>query len=132
MAEASNYDPPEHERRYYRNRNTHERAYLVRRGGEDHIRLDRTGQEITKKFQPHEWEEDREHRPVSRMQLATVAYAADLQLCQVIGLHHEARRVWGSLKDEERIAFKESGPKGAPVRKRLYAAIMGALEGLEK
>lgn len=122
------YDPPGHERVYYRHTITGDLGYLVRREGKDYIRLDRPAQDISKPFLAAEWIAEQEYRPLSRMQLVQIAFEADKKLCILLGLHDEGRKQWLNLRDEERIAWAAGGPPAKGGRKAVFLALMKALE----
>lgn len=129
--EPLNYDPPQGERMYYRSTTTGDRAYLVRREGKDHIRLDRPMEEIIKPFRPNDWVREETHAPLARAHIVQVAFEADKRLCPFLGLHTEARKEWLSLTDGDRIQWLHDGPKTTNVaRRNLWKHIMKALEPL--
>jgi hypothetical protein len=127
------YDPPAHERAYYRDKDTGDLGYIVRRGGTDVIRLDRPFQEIVATFtsssgQPlPRWVPEVALKRLNDHQVGKVAFEADKQLCFSLGLHEEARKEWMNLTDKERIRFLNKGPKGDPLRRDLYQAIRALL-----
>ncbi len=123
-----NWDPLPHERAFHRHSTTGDLGWLVRREGKDCIRLDRPAQEIVRPFRPDEWIVEREHRPLTKYQLAQVAFEADKKLCFFLGHHDLSRREWLALKDEPRIAFTNNGPGGKGPRQQLFNAIMSVLE----
>jgi len=125
---ANHWDPAPHERTYYRHALTGDLGWLVRRDGAEHILLDRPGQEIAKPFKPGEWTVEAEYRPLTRMQFAQVAFAADKALCLALGKHLLARREWLSMRDEDRIVFMQMGPRAGGGRQELFEAIMASLE----
>lgn len=122
------WDPEPRERVYYRNTMTGDRGYLVRRGGRDVIRLDRPNEEIIHTLSPAQWRVDKEHRPLTDMQLAQVAYAADERLCFFLGEHDPSRKDWIDLSDKERIRWMRKGaPPDPRVRQVLWHKIMETL-----
>lgn len=123
------YDPPKDKRVYYRNTTTGDRGYVVRRGGHDVIRLDRPNEEIIRPLHPTTWKLDKEHRPLTQMQIAQVAFDADKRLCFFLGEHEEARKEWLDLKDKERIKWMRQGPPSNPrIRHVQWKAIMHTLQ----
>lgn len=122
------FDPPDHERVFYRHITTGDLGWLVRRDGKDCIRFDRPSQEIVKLFKESEWILEREHRPLTRLQLCQVAFEADKRLCFFLGKHDLARRDWLMLKDEDRIAWSQRGPGPGTGRRELFQAVMSVLE----
>lgn len=127
--EPAHWDPPMGERVYYRSTVTGDKAYLVRREGKDHIKLDRPMEDICRPFKPTDWIKEESHAPLARAHIVQVAFEADRRLCPFLGLHLEARKEWLSLRDEERIQWLEDGPKTKnAARRRLWKQIMVALE----
>lgn len=122
-------DPTPDKRVYYRHRDTGQLAYLVERGGGTRIKLDRGGPEIVRAFHPQEWNPERELRPLTRAQVAQVAFEADRRTCFFLGLHEDARREWHDLRDEERIRYVDQGPSSPELRRKVYAHVMQAFEG---
>lgn len=124
-----NYDPPKGERKYYRSSVSGDLAYLVRRDGKDHIKLDRPMEDICRPFRPDQWIEEKSHAPLARAHIVQVAFEADKRLCPFLGLHLEARKDWLSLRDEERIQWLSDGPKTKdPIRRGMWKHLMEALE----
>ncbi len=121
------WDPKPHERQWYRNAQTGDRAFLVRRDGKDAIRMDRGPVEDIRVFNDREWvEEDPDIPDFSEIQIAKVTFEADKALCYQMGDVKKARREWLSLLDDQRIKWMREGPQ-EPRRKKLYAAIKKAM-----
>lgn len=115
---------------WYRDRKTGDRGFLVQVDGEDFIQLDRPMEVVRRKFRKDDWKEDQALRPMTRAQVAQIAFFADTALCRFLGLHKESRREWLSLKDEERQALIETGIDSKNrLRRRLWQAVMVALDG---
>lgn len=125
---ADHWDPEPHARVYYRHARTGDLGYLVRREGQDHIRMDRPMDDSTRTFRAGEWLPEHDRRPLTVAQLAQVAFAADLQLCRWMGMHEESKKEWVNLREEERIEWMQHAPKGEVIRRRLYAGVMAALK----
>lgn len=122
------WDPPsEEERVYYRDIQTGDLGYMVRREGKACIRLDRPLQEIIRPYRKNQWKPDVEHRPLTKFQVTRIAFEADRQLCLTLGLHDKAKREWMSLTDEQRIAWSDGGPTDKVERVKLYRSVMKAL-----
>ncbi len=122
------WDPTPHQRQWYSHRDTGERGYVVRRGGEDVIRENKVQYEVIHKLD-HNWKEDKEHRPLNMAQLAQVAFIADQQLCRSIGLHDVARKEWAHLLEQEKAEWiNGKGPKGPKIRVRLFQKVWEALK----
>lgn len=114
-------------RRHFRHVRTGDRAFLINKGGKPHIQLDRPNEEIVRTFNESEWIEEKSDLPMSRGQVAQVAFDADRALCRFNGWHDKSRREWASLTDQQRIAWMEEGPRET-IRQRLWAAILGAMD----
>lgn len=123
------WDPAPDERVYYRSSEDNQRAYLVRRDGKDMLRLDRPMEEILRPMN-QSWKSDNQVHAVNAQQLAQVAFAADRQLCRVLGRHNEATLEWLSLKEPARIKWMKKGPCTGDIREDLFDAIMGTLGSL--
>lgn len=125
---GDHWDPADHERTFYRHATTGDLGWMVRREGRDCIRLDRPAQEISRPYRESEWIAEREHRPLTKLQLVQIAFEADKRLCFFLGKHDLARREWLSMKDEQRIAWADKGPPAGGGRPELFAAILKVLE----
>lgn len=126
----SSWEPKEHEKRYYRHRSTGDRAYLVRRDGNDCLRLDRPHQEMIRKLDDN-WQPDDDHRPVTRAALGRIAFEADRHLCQALGLHENARKEWATLSQEQKLAWMNDGPTTQP-RRGLWEALTDYLRPMSE
>lgn len=130
------WDPKPAEREWWRNAQTGDRAYRVRRGGKDMVRLDRPEellQELTgdpDSGSCGNWRRDEYGTVFVAEQVARVAFLADRGMCNVLGLHAESRLVWQDLPDKVRAAFIVNGPpkNGHPLRRRVYEAIVEAMK----
>lgn len=120
------WDPKPDERILYRDKQTGDLGYLVRRNGQDRIRLDRPGQEIIRKLE--DFDEENEFRPYNLHQVAVLAFESDKHLARMQGNHGDSRREWMNLREEERIRFMQHGPKGGGLRGELWSAIMDVLK----
>ena len=118
-------------RSYYRHRQDGNLGYLVQRQGRLYVRLDRPGDPAERPFHDAEWIAEEEVRPLTRMQVARVAFEADKMLCISFGLHKEGRAEWMNLRDDDRIAFMQEGPKD-PKRSELWSVIIETLRPLTK
>lgn len=123
------WDPPEHERQYFRSAQTGDRGWMVRRGGKDTIKLDRKAEVIERTFFPGDWVEESPDVPdFTAIQIAQVTFEADKALCRQMGDAKKAKREWLNLSDDQRIQWMNEGPV-EPRRKKLYAAVKKALQG---
>lgn len=123
------WDPEPARRAYYKNSVSGDWGWLVRREGNDVIKLDRPGVDEIRRFDPGEWQPRDAPKPLQPAHLAMVAYQADKTLCRVLGgeLMRFTKGDWLDLSQEQRRAWIEKGPPTHPDRRALYAAIMGAL-----
>src|SRR5262245_19057305 len=90
------FDPPAHEREYFRQASSGDRGYLVRRDGKDCIRLDRPEQELIFPLSG-QWKRDEYGSLYLHDQIAQVAFNADRGMCALLGLHAESRLQWREL-----------------------------------
>lgn len=127
---AFEWDPAVHERVYYTHGQTGDRGWLVRREGKDCIKYDRSSEDIVRPFRPGEWKQVAEKRPMTRMQLAQVAFAADRQLCLYLGMPEKAKVKWMDLREQQRINWMRVGPRVNDIRITLFESIMEALAPL--
>lgn len=126
--QSSEEDPAPDERVYYRHTHSGDRGYIVKRGGRDVIRLDRANEEIIKPLEPTVWRLEREHRPLTNMALAQIAYRADSELCFHLGEHDPNRKEWKSMYERERIKWMRQGPPPDPkIRQVLWRRVMETL-----
>lgn len=129
-------NPAPHERVYVRDAKTGDRGYFVSgENGEVMVQLDRPSQVILKAYNENEWVRDKVDSPLTRMQVAHVAFLADCGLCAAVGLHKESRRVWAEMKVDDRISWSKRGPVGKEhlaLRRKVFDLLMGALHGDSK
>ena len=125
---ADNWDPPDHERVFYRHSTTGDLGWLVRRDGKDCVKYDRPAMDIVRPFRADEWIAELEYRPLTRLQLVQVAFEADKKLCYFLGRHELSRRQWLNLSENERIRWSTNGPPDTGGRQELFQAIMASLE----
>lgn len=131
MTLPDNWDPPDNNRTWYTHQTTGERAYLVRRRGQEMVRLDRGPTvELIKRLNS-DWALDETRRPLNLGQLARVAYIAHQALCKALGDHESARTEWESLSDFERQCWLNgTGPDGPDEAALLYRVIWRVLSGM--
>lgn len=128
MKSLSTLEPEPHERLYYRHHRSGDLGWLVHdKDGNPAIKLDRPGVQNVHPFKDDEWVPLKEYTPYSRAQVVIVAFEADRHLCRLLGRHDLAKREWRGLSQEQRRAWIETGPTGHPMRRELYAAIMGVV-----
>lgn len=131
MTSGENWDPHPGERRWYTHEKAGDRGYLVKRDGKDCIRYDIPGQERVTRLS-EAWTADHAHRPLSVSQLATVSYAADQELCRVLGLHSKLKK-WIDLHERDRALWIQGvGPKQPEIRAKLHAVVWETLKELAK
>jgi hypothetical protein len=123
-----NWDPKPNERKYYRSAIDGQRGYLVRRGGEDCVRLDRPMEELVSPLDGS-WAVDSKLHVMSRHAAAKIAYIADQALCRATG-EYGSKKEWIDLGDNERIRFMKDGPDVGGFRDEFYKGIMGLLKDL--
>jgi hypothetical protein len=98
-------------------------GYQVIRAGKPAIRLDRPHEETVFPITDR-WQLDRDHRPLTRAQVAMVAFEADRKLAFLLGIHDRSPKTWLDMTDDQRVAFIKHGPPGnPPVRRLLFARI---------
>lgn len=125
------WEPKARERTWYRHAVTADKGFLCRVKGRTMIRYDRPNDPTAiVPYESGEWNIDREHRPMSALQTTLVAYAADQQLCRVLGLHRKVKD-FISLSDKARIAWIHRGPEKPAIRGELYQAVRETLRKLE-
>jgi hypothetical protein len=128
LTESDNWQPPDHERVYYRSRISGDLGYLCRYDGQECVQLDRPNEPIPVRFKEFEWQKVEIKRRLLPEHAACIAYRADQELCRYVGMHARAKLDWRSLSDDERAEWVKSGPKGSPLlRQRLFGAIVEAL-----
>lgn len=125
-----NWDPKESEKVRYRHATTGDEGWLVRRNGQDMIKLNRKAKEIIRPFNAVEWVPDREYRPLNRAGLAQICFEADREFCRQLGLHKMAKRDWRDLSQDEKISWMNEGPASPTKRAELYRAMWNVLEAL--
>lgn len=129
---GTDWDPEPGEETWYRDVQTGDRGYLVKRAGRDWIHLDRPNDPTAQwPFDPLKWVVDKEDRPLTSLACAQVAQVADSVLCRALGLHDKARKDWLSMPEKTRIAWMKEGPKKPAIRRKLYLAIRATLADLE-
>lgn len=106
-------------RDWYRHVLTGDRAYREERDGVDVIVMDRPNQEITRRFNEHDWITDHETRPLTPMAVAQAAFSADASICKAMGMHQKEDN-WLNLRDRQRIAWMKEGPQSSWVRRTLF------------
>ena len=122
------WDPKPSEREWWRHTHTGDRAYRVRRGGRDMVRLDRPNEELLQELGSM-WSRDEYGSLFVPEQIARVAFMADRGMCSLLGLHMESRLTWQELPEKVRQAFIASGPpKSSRARRRIYEAIVEAMK----
>ena len=127
-------DPPPSERRYFRNKRTGDRAYLVERDGKTYMRLDRSLEEILKPYNGSTqsmWEADGEWRPLNRVAIAQICFEADKVLIRALGDFEHSKKEWLSLRPHQRQIWMDGGLRN-PARRALWEAIQAAMEPLAR
>lgn len=115
---------------WYRSTVTGERGRLTEKNGELVLMLDRPGEPVPRRFDPRIWLLEAPRKPFMRAQLGQIAFAADAELARALGQVRDAERKWISMTNVQRNTWLHEGPKGKhPLREKLFALIMEALEG---
>lgn len=125
--EEQHWEPPEHERVYYRHTQTGDLGYACQHDGKDCIRYDRPNQMHVVPHIEGKWDLEEQHTVIPDISLVKIAFEADKQLCLLMGHHDLAKREWISLSDEQRNKWRQVGPTRPTVRRRLYRVIMDVL-----
>lgn len=115
-----------------RSRSTGDRGTVVEKNGLQFVRLDRGPSSPEVPYRPLDWHEEVDNPPLSRHQLARVAFQADRQLLYFLGKYSKAKRQWEALTDEEKIAWAKSGPATDETRKKMFESIMSVLDHLTR
>jgi hypothetical protein len=111
-----------------RNVHTGDRGYLVRVDGKERVRDENHARTFRDwPYKSGDWVEDNEARPLSRFAVAMVAFEADKALCKLSGDPGQSYREWPNLTPEQRIAWRDKGPSGNPLRQKVFQAIKAAL-----
>ena len=133
MSTDPDWEPLAHERQYYRSAETGDRGFLIRKGGKDHIQLDRGTRldyETARVFREGDWVQESPDKPrFSEMQIAMVCFDADKALCKQMGDVKKATRQWLNLGDDQRIKWMRDGPL-EPTRRAVYDAVKKAMLAL--
>lgn len=121
------WDPAPSERTYYRNAQTGDAGWMVKRGGVEHVKLDRPMVDHAIVYVPEHWTVDRAPVPLTIAQVGQIAFEAHKKLCYYTGYMDESRWNWSKdLTEEERLTFIKEGPEGE-IAQRLFIAIQMAL-----
>lgn len=110
-------------REYYHHHQTGDRGYLVYADGDIKMKYDRGPQGAVVEWKKHEWVKEHQHFPMSKMQIAEMAY---IVVCRWFYYNHQipkSKRSWGTLREEERIHFMKNGPKDEDAKK-FFDAVM--------
>ena len=90
------------------------------------VKLDRKTQNIFMKYHPAAWI-PADRVGLNPMQLAAVQWAADVAIRQASGEYRVPE--WISLKEDDRIRFKDHGPTDAvPARREVFEALRRILQ----
>lgn len=128
------WDPPAQAREWYRHVKEGKHGWKVYRDHRPHIKLDNKQLDVCIIYREQDWIADTEHRPLTKFAIAKVAFEADKALCIAMGLVDKSKREWLNLRDENRQAWIEKGPRGSTpedrTRQSLFQAVMKELEPL--
>lgn len=112
---------------WYRHRQTGDRGKLEVRDGEKVVVYDRPAADQWVPYSEAEWKPELEPRKYSVMELGQIAWAADRELCRILGDHERANRKWSELTETTRMTWVVKGPKAPEARVELFSAIMAVL-----
>ena len=123
-------EPTSDEKTWVRHRLTGDLGWLVKENGVTKVHLDRLIVNL-KDYRPSEWKIDHQKRPMTRYQLAQVAFEADKMLCRSLGIQQSTQR-WETMSWEDRGRWRDQGPaarggKPSP-RQTLWSAIMEGMK----
>lgn len=112
-------------KRWYKRKSDGQLGYMTEVNGREMIRLDRPNDPTAVVPYSEDWDPVSSDRPISKHQVAKIAFAADRALCLVLAKHAEAKEEWVGLTDAKRLKFvKEGPPADPPLRRELYEAIV--------
>ena len=120
-----NHEPRAEDREFYTHRTTGDRGYKVIRDGQEHIKLDRVGQDIVQRYSPAHWDKEETVFRLNDQEVGRICFEADRALCRPLGLLGEARREWRALTERERNVWMHVGPTHA-VRRAFWEAAQAA------
>lgn len=112
---------------WYRHRQTGDRGKLETRDGEKVIVYDRPAADQWVPYHENEWRIETEARTYSMMELGQIAWAADRELCRILGDYARAEKKWSEISESVRQTWIVKGPKSPESRVELFGAIMGVL-----
>lgn len=112
---------------WYRNRTTGDRGKLEVRDGEKVIVYDRPMVDQWVPYSDAEWKKEDAPRGYSMMELGQIAWAADRELCRILGDYERAEKKWGHLTEVARQKWIVKGPVKPEARVELFDAIMAVL-----
>lgn len=126
---AYHYEPDPRDRQYMRHAQSGDLGWLVRRGGEDHVRYDRVGVDQTVKVTrdvrgvPNNWTPVAPPAPLNTFQVAMIAYEANRLLDRYLG-NVNNKKAWIDIDEDKRRDWLEWGPNSPGIRDDLYKAIL--------
>lgn len=112
---------------WYRHRQTGDRGKLEERDGEKVVVYDRPMVDQWVPYHEAEWRPETAPRSYSMMELGQIAWAADRELCRILGDYERAEKKWSHMTEATRNKWIVKGPKKPDERVRLFDAIMGVL-----
>lgn len=108
-------------------------GYLVVKGGEKKVKLDREDPMALRSYNPRDWVPMERVAELQRLQLAFVQWTADRQLLKALGDHRRSKIDWHRLTVPERVRFMDEGPRDGEhlePRKAMWRAIKEATREL--
>ena len=125
------WDPLDHDRCWVTHVQSGEKGWIVRRVGRVCVKLNRPSCDSTRPYRAVDWKPDLAHRPLSKIQIARIAFEADRQLLHEIGERVKSRRSWNALNEKQRSAWMDKGPARPKLRAELYERVTSLLKDVE-
>ena len=120
-----NWDPEIKDRFWVTRIPQGDKGYLCKRNGRVSVRYDRPNCDMARPYRKGQWVPARDQLAFTRQQAVMVAYAADRELCLLLGQHRLHDRSWATLTEAQRRSWLERGPKSHPMRAQMYEYIVG-------
>ena len=112
---------------WYRHRQTGDRGFMELRDGKKVIVYDRPAADQWIAYSESEWKVETEVRTYSMMELGQIAWAADREMCRILGDYERAEKKWGHLSEATRHKWIVKGPAKPEARVKLFDSIMEVL-----
>jgi len=121
-------------RTWVRDKSTGDLGYLVTEGGLQKVHLDRPMVANLIPYDTRRWAVEPERRPMTRYQLAAVAYDADQALCRSMGIQASGKP-WSLMTPDQRMEWRDHGPAPGNTRSprgKLWSSIMTGMRRFVK